>query len=203
MALIPVTFAKQLLNFKALKASILIRAKEGVDLETLRGEVIAAYRPIRRLHPRDESDFAVNEVDMLTAFIDVLFGQVEYGVWFIGAFAILIGCFSVANIMFVSVKERTPLIGVQKALGAKRSFILAQFLTEAVALCIMGALLALFAVGLLVVMVNVLSEGMSLVFGPDRFLLGLGIAVISGVIAGLAPALQAARMDPVEAMRAA
>ena len=203
LTLIPVTFAKQLLNFKALKASILIRAKEGVDLETLRGEVIAAYRPIRRLHPRDESDFAVNEVDMLTAFIDVLFGQVEYGVWFIGAFAILIGCFSVANIMFVSVKERTPLIGVQKALGAKRSFILAQFLTEAVALCIMGALLALFAVGLLVVMVNVLSEGMSLVFGPDRFLLGLGIAVISGVIAGLAPALQAARMDPVEAMRAA
>ena len=203
LALIPVTFAKQLLNFKALKASILIRAKEGVDLETLLGEVIAAYRPIRRLHPRDESDFAVNEVDMLTAFIDVLFGQVEYGVWFIGAFAILIGCFSVANIMFVSVKERTPLIGVQKALGAKRSFILAQFLTEAVALCIMGALLALFAVGLLVVMVNVLSEGMSLVFGPDRFLLGLGIAVISGVIAGLAPALQAARMDPVEAMRAA
>ena len=124
--------------------------------------------------------------------------------WFIGAFAILIGCFSVANIMFVSVKERTPLIGVQKALGAKRSFVLAQFLTEAVALCIIGALLALFAVGLLVFMVNnVLSEGLSLVFGFDRFLLGLGIAVVSGVIAGLAPALQAARMDPVEAMRAA
>ena len=203
LALIPVSFGQQLLNFKALKSSILIRAKAGVDLETLRGEVIAAYRPIRRLHPRDESDFAVNEVDMLTAFIDVLFGRVEYGVWFIGAFAILIGCFSVANIMFVSVKERTPLIGVQKALGAKRSFVLAQFLTEAVALCIMGALLALFAVGMLVVTVNVFSEGMSLVFGPKRFLLGLGIAVVSGIIAGLAPALQAARMDPVEAMRAA
>ena len=141
---------------------------------------------------------------MLTAFIDTLFGRVEYGVWFIGAFAILIGCFSVANIMFVSVKERTPLIGVQKALGAKRSFVLAQFLTEAVALCIIGALLALFAVGLLVFVVNnILSEGLSLVFGLDRFLLGLGIAVVSGVIAGLAPALQAARMDPVEAMRAA
>ncbi len=203
LVLISVTFGRQLLNFRALKSSILIRAKEGVDLDLLRGEVISAYRPIRRLHPRDESDFAVNEVEMLTAFIDVLFGQVEYGVWFIGAFAILIGCFSVANIMFVSVKERTPLIGVQKALGAKRSFVLAQFLTEAVALCIIGALLALFAVGLLVVSVNVLSDGMSLVFGLDRFLLGLGIAVVSGVIAGLAPAMQAARMDPVEAMRAA
>ena len=204
LILIPVTFGRQMANFRALKSSILIRAREGVDLETLRGEVIAAYRPIRRLHPRDESDFAVNEVEMLTAFIDTLFGRVEYGVWFIGAFAILIGCFSVANIMFVSVKERTPLIGVQKALGAKRSFVLAQFLTEAVALCIIGALLALFAVGLLVFVVNnVLSEGLSLVFGFDRFLLGLGIAVVSGVIAGLAPALQAARMDPVEAMRAA
>jgi putative ABC transport system permease protein len=174
-----------------------------VDLETLRGEVIAAYRPIRRLHPRDESDFAVNEVDMLTAFIDVLFGRVEYGVWFIGAFAILIGCFSVANIMFVSVKERTPLIGVQKALGAKRSFVLAQFLTEAVALCLMGALLALFAVALLMVVVNSTVDGFSLVFGLNRFMLGLGIAVVSGILAGLAPALQAARMDPVEAMRSA
>jgi putative ABC transport system permease protein len=203
LALIPVTFGQQLLNFKALKSSILIRAKADVDLETLRGEVIAAYRPIRRLHPRDESDFAVNEVDMLTAFIDVLFGRVEYGVWFIGAFAILIGCFSVANIMFVSVKERTPLIGVQKALGAKRSFVLAQFLTEAVALCLMGALLALFAVALLMVVVNSTVDGFSLVFGLNRFMLGLGIAVVSGILAGLAPALQAARMDPVEAMRSA
>ena len=203
LALIPVTFGQQMLNFKALKTSILVRAKEGIDLETLRGEVISAYRPIRRLHPRDETDFAVNEVDMLTAFIDVLFGRVEYGVWFIGAFAILIGCFSVANIMFVSVKERTPLIGVQKALGAKRSFVLAQFLTEAVALCVLGALLALMAVALLMLVVNATVDGFSLVFGLNRFLLGLGIAVISGILAGLAPAMQAARMDPVEAMRSA
>lgn len=203
LVLIPVTFGQQLLNFRALKASILIRAKEGVALEALKGEVIAAYRPLRRLHPRDENDFAVNEVEMLTAFIDTIFGRLEYGVWFIGAFAILIGCFSVANIMFVSVKERTPLIGVQKALGAKRSFVLAQFLTEAVALCIIGAMLALLAVALLVAVVNLTSEGLALVLGPQRFLLGLGIAVVSGVIAGLAPAVQAARMDPVEAMRAA
>ena len=203
LVLMPVTFARQLMNFKALKASILIRAKEGVDLETLKGEVIAAYRPLRRLHPRDESDFAVNEVEMLTSFIDRIFGQLENGVWFIGVFAILIGCFSVANIMFVSVKERTPLIGIQKALGAKRSFVLAQFLTEAVALCIIGAMMALLAVGLLVLLVNATSEGFSLVFGLNRFLLGLGIAVVSGIVAGLAPAMQAALMDPVEAMRAA
>ena len=97
----------------------------------------------------------------------------------------------------------TPLIGVQKALGAKRSFVLAQFLTEAVALCIIGAMMALLAVELLVLAVNATSEGFSLVFGLNRFLLGLGIAVVSGIVAGLAPAMQAARMDPVEAMRAA
>ena len=204
LALIPVTFGRQLMNFRALKASILIRARDGVDLETLKGEVIAAYRPLRRLHPRDESDFAVNEVEMLTSFIDKIFGQLETGVWFIGVFAILIGCFSVANIMFVSVKERTPLIGVQKALGAKSAFVLAKFLIEAVALCIMGAMLALITLALLVVLVNsALSEGLSLVFGLNRFLLGLGIAVLSGIVSGLAPAMQAARMDPVEAMRAA
>ncbi len=204
LALIPVTFGRQLMNFRALKASVLIRAREGVDLETLKGEVIAAYRPLRRLHPRDESDFAVNEVEMLTSFIDKIFGQLETGVWFIGVFAILIGCFSVANIMFVSVKERTPLIGVQKALGAKSAFVLAQFLIEAVALCIMGAMLALITLALLVLLVNsALSDGLSLVFGLNRFLLGLGIAVLSGVVSGLAPAMQAARMDPVEAMRAA
>ena len=204
LALIPVTFGRQLMNFRGLKTSILIRAREGVELETLKGEVIAAYRPLRRLHPRDESDFAVNEVEMLTAFIDKIFGQLETGVWFIGVFAILIGCFSVANIMFVSVKERTPLIGVQKALGAKSAFVLAQFLIEAVALCIMGALLALITLAILVLLVNsALSEGLSLVFGLNRFLLGLGIAVLSGVVSGLAPAMQAARMDPVEAIRAA
>ena len=204
LALIPVTFGRQLMNFRGLKTSILIRAREGVDLETLKGEVIAAYRPLRRLHPRDESDFAVNEVEMLTSFIDKIFGQLETGVWFIGVFAILIGCFSVANIMFVSVRERTPLIGVQKALGAKSAFVLAQFLIEAVALCIMGALLALITLALLVFLVNsALSEGLSLVFGLNRFLLGLGIAVLSGVVSGLAPAMQAARMDPVEAMRTA
>ena len=203
VAFVPVTFGRQLVNFRSVKTSILVRAQEGVDLETLKGEVIAAYRPIRRLHPRDESDFAVNEVEMLTSFIDMIFGQLESGVWFIGVFAILIGCFSVANIMFVTVKERTSIIGVQKALGAKRSFVLAQFLTEAVALCIIGALMALLAVGLLVILVNASSDGFSLVFGLNRFLLGLGIAVLSGIVAGLAPAMQAARMDPVDAKRAA
>ena len=198
---IPVTFGKRLINFRSQKTSVLVRLREGGDLEALRGEIISALRPIRRLHPRDEINFAVNEVQMLTAFIDSIFGQLAYGAWFIGAFAILVGCFSIANIMFVTVKERTPIIGVQKAMGAKRNFILAQFLMEAVALCIFGAVLALALLGVLVLAVNLLVDGFSLELRAERFLMGLAIAVVSGVLAGLAPALKASRMDPVEAMR--
>jgi putative ABC transport system permease protein len=198
---VPVTFGKRLINFRAHKSTILVRAHEGGNLEALRGEITAALRPIRRLHPGDELNFAINEVQMLTSFIDSIFDQLAYGVWFIGAFAILVGCFSIANIMFVTVKERTPIIGVQKAMGAKRSFILTQFLLEAIALCIFGALLALALLGVMTLIVNVVSDSFTLEMRPERFLMGLLIAVVSGVLAGLAPALKAARMDPVEAMR--
>ena len=201
LVFIPVTFGKRLINFRAFKTSILVRARPGGSLEALRGEITAALRPIRRLHPRDEIDFAINEVQMLTSFIDSIFAQLSYGVWFIGAFAILVGCFSIANIMFVTVKERMGIIGVQKALGARRSFILTQFLLEAIALCIFGALLAMFLLGVMVFLVNAFADGFTLELRPSRFLMGLAIAVVSGVFAGLAPALKAARLDPVEAMR--
>jgi putative ABC transport system permease protein len=99
------------------------------------------------------------------------------------------------------VRERTRIIGVQKAIGAKSSFILMQFLFEAVALCLFGALFALAGVGLLVLGVNAMDLGMELHIRPERILLALGVAVASGLLAGLAPAQQAARMQPVEAMR--
>lgn len=201
LVFVPVTFGKRLINFRAFKTSILVRARQGGSLEALRGEITAALRPIRRLHPRDEIDFAINEVQMLTSFIDSIFAQLSYGVWFIGAFAILVGCFSIANIMFVTVKERMGIIGIQKALGARRSFILTQFLLEAIALCIFGALLAMFLLGVMVLLVNTFADGFTLELRPSRFLMGLAIAVVSGVVAGLAPALKAARLDPVEAMR--
>ena len=116
-------------------------------------------------------------------------------------FAILVGCFSIANIMFVSVRERTKIIGVQKAIGAKNAFILIQFLFEAVALCVFGAILALVAIQALVWGVNAAEVGMTLHIEPKRVLLALGVAIASGLIAGVAPARQASRLPPVEAMR--
>jgi len=150
----------------------------------------------------EEDDFSINQMDMVTSIIDGIFDQVELGGWFIAIFAILVGCFSIANIMFVSVRERTKIIGVQKAIGAKNTFILIQFLFEAVVLCVFGAVLALVAIQLLVWVINAFDVGLTLGIAPKRVLLALGVAVTSGLLAGVAPARQAANLPPVEAMRA-
>ena len=150
-------------------------------------------RAMRGLAPGEEDDFSINEMDMLTGILDTIFVQVEVGGWFIGLFAILVGCFSIANIMFVSVRERTRIIGIQKAIGARSRFILMQFLFEAVALCVFGALFALAAIGLLVVGINAADLGFELSMHPARVLMALGVAIVSGLIAGVAPARAAAR----------
>lgn len=196
-----VGFGSRLVQIGNSDGSILVKAREGVDMDALKDELTQQLRPIRRLRPSEEDDFAINQMDMLTTLIEGIFDQVELGGWFIAIFAILVGCFSVANIMFVSVRERTQIIGVQKAIGAKRTFILTQFLFEAVALCIFGALFALAAIELLVLVVNALDLGFVLGIRPSRILVALAVAVASGLIAGMAPASRAAAMEPVEAMR--
>ncbi len=201
MVMLPVRFAQRILNVRELDGGLVIKAAAGVPVKQMKEEVIQHYRAIRGISPRDENDFSVNQMDMLTSFIDIIFGQVEIGGWFIGIFAILVGCFSIANIMFVSVRERTRIIGIQKALGAKNAFILGQFLFEAVALCIFGALFAYALIVLVALAVNAMDIGLTFTLRPDRFIVAMSVAVASGLIAGIAPASKAARMDPVDAMR--
>jgi putative ABC transport system permease protein len=182
-------------------SEILVKCATGATNPALRAEVTRHMRAMRGLAPGEEDDFSINEMDMLTGILDTIFVQVEVGGWFIGLFAILVGCFSIANIMFVSVRERTRIIGIQKAIGARSRFILMQFLFEAVALCVFGALFALAAIGLLVVGINAADLGFELSMHPARVLMALGVAIVSGLIAGVAPARAASRMEPVEAMR--
>ncbi|MFM1931760.1 MAG: hypothetical protein RL226_1063 [Bacteroidota bacterium] len=202
MAMINASFGQRLLNMRELDAAVVVKAREGVSNEELKSEVIQQFRAIRKIRPKQDNDFSINQMDMLTSLIDAVFVQVELVGWFIGIFAILVGCFSIANIMFVSVRERTKIIGIQKALGAKNNFILQQFLFEAVALCVFGATMAFGLIVVIAGLINVMDIGITMSINPSRFILAMSIAVFSGLIAGIAPAMQASKMDPVEAMRA-
>ena len=200
--IVPATFGPRLFDIHSNDGNtIMVKAKEGVEIAVVKDEIVQQFRSVRRVRPSDVDDFSINQIDMLTGMITSIFSQVELGGWFIAIFAILVGCFSIANIMFVSVQERTRIIGIQKALGAKSNFILIQFLFEAIALCIFGALLALLALQFLLLLINMADLGMNLTVGLDRVLMAFTIAIVSGLVAGIAPAMSAAKMPPVEAMR--
>ena len=172
---------------------MLFRSQELTD------ETRMILRAVRRIPPDMEDDFSVNRASLISQGFDAVFAGINLGGWVIGGFAILVGGFGIANIMFVSVRERTNIIGIQKALGAKRSFIIRQFLFESVLLSIAGGLIGLFLIFIGTLGINYFYElNMHLTFG--NFFLAIFISAVIGIVAGYAPAYAAAKMDPVEAI---
>ena len=171
---------------------------QDVGLVELENEVIGLMRGKRGLRPTEGDNFAINRPEAIASLISGVFDVLTIAGWLIGGLSGLVGGFSIANIMFVSVKERTNLIGVQKSLGAKNYFILFQFLFEAVLLCCLGGAVGLFMVWAITLIPLGTFE---LVFTLRKMLLGVSISVVLGVIAGIVPAIRAAYMDPVEAIR--
>jgi putative ABC transport system permease protein len=137
---------------------------------------------------------------MINEIVDSIIGVFNIVGLVIGVFAILVGAFSIANIMFVSVSERTNIIGIQKALGAKNYFILMQFLFESVALCIIGGAIGLLFVWGIISLLGSFVE-FNFILPPSRIVMGLSISVVVGLVAGIIPAMKAARLNPVDAMR--
>jgi putative ABC transport system permease protein len=180
--------------------TILVAGPAGVDVEETKAEIRGAYRAIRRLKPGQDDSFALNQISLLSSALDSLFGVISLIGWIIGGFSILVGGFGIANIMFVSVKERTSQIGIQKALGARNSFILQAFLTESVALAVMGGILGLFIVFGLTLIVNAVSD-IGIFLSLRNILIGLTTSAIIGIVSGLIPAIGASRMNPVDAIR--
>ncbi|MDQ2792913.1 MAG: ABC transporter permease [Bacteroidota bacterium] len=181
-------------------AKIAVKGRdEDPGLLDLEYEMRGVMRNIRGLKPREVDDFALNRPEMIASAVGKLFGVIGLVGGVIGSFAILVGGFGIANIMFVSVRERTNIIGIQKSLGAKNFFILFQFLFEAVFLCLIGG-----AAGLLLVWLVTLvpQDALPLTMSAARVVLGLLISVGIGIVAGIVPAVLAANLDPVIAIRA-
>lgn len=201
---ISIEMARKFINFRtnaAFQNSFLaIKAAENIPLSQLKDEVTGVLRAQRRLKPRQDDNFAINELSMMSQAFDIFFSALSKMGWLIGGFAILVGIFSVANIMFVSVKERTNIIGIKKALGAKRYIILLEFLTESIILCIIGGIVGLI---LVVIVVSILSNtiGFDMYLSSTNMIRGNVLSIVIGVMAGFIPAFQAASMDPVVAIR--
>jgi putative ABC transport system permease protein len=179
--------------------TICIKAKPNVDGDKFIAEIESIMRNLRRLKPMEENDFALNEVSLVSNRFDQFFVAFNLAGWVIGGFSILVGGFGIANIMFVSVKERTKIIGIQKSLGAKRYFILLQFIFEAVVLSVIGGVIGLILVFIGTIIVRSVSD-FTIVLTVGNIITGLLISSVIGFVAGFMPARSAARLDPVVAM---
>jgi putative ABC transport system permease protein len=199
-AIIPINVGRTLFNIKN-SGYILVRGKDDILLENLLGELQGKMRTIRRLSPGQDDDFALNEPSLISSGLEGVLRVTNIVGLIIGGFSMLVGGFSIANIMFVSVKERTAQIGIQKALGAKKSFILSQFLFESISLCTIGGFFGLIFVFFAMLVVQIVFD-MSVLLTPTNALIGILFSMFTGVIAGYFPAAQASNLDPVEAMRA-
>lgn len=201
ITLVPLNFGKSFINIRNrfVDSQMMIKAKPDVSIQELSDEITMVMRASRRLKPAETSNFSVNTATMLSKGLDSITKVINICGWIIGGFAILVGGFGIANIMFVSVRERTNIIGIQKALGAKRFFILQQFLTESVLLSVAGGVLGLIMIFFGTLVVNYLYElNMYLTF--SNIILAVFISGIIGIVAGYAPANAAARMNPVDAI---
>lgn len=201
MTLIPLNFGRNFINLRNrfIDMTLIVKARDDVPVQELTDEVRMILRASRRLSPETQDDFSVNRASLISQGFDSVFAGINIGGWVIGGFAILVGGFGIANIMFVSVRERTNQIGIQKALGAKRSFILQEFLIESVLLSVAGGVIGLILIFIGTIFINS-SFDLDMHLTLSNVFLGIFISGIIGVIAGYSPAYAAARMDPVTAI---
>lgn len=200
----PYQAAKALVNLKAIDWGIdpliMVKAQPDANLKEVQFEIEGLLRSVRHVKPGEKKNFAINQLSQITEQLDMLFGTINIVGWVIAGFSLLVGGFGIANIMFVTVKERTKIIGLKKAIGAKPASILLEFLIEAITLCLIGGLVGI---------VIVLLLSISLTYGLDfeitlsakNFFIGVGILALVGILAGFIPARAASRLDPVVAIR--
>ena len=193
-------YAKTLIDENRASPILIVKGGPTISSKVLKDELTGTMRSVRKLHPTQEDNFALNDINELSDNLGQAFVSINIGGWAIGALAFIVGIFGVANIMFVTVKERTSQIGLKKALGAKSRVILMEFLLESAFLCIIGGLIGLLLVFILTrIVTNVFDFPIFL--SASIILTAILICIVAGILAGIIPASQAAKMNPVVAIR--
>lgn len=193
-------FARQVFDEDNSHPAIMVMGKENVTTAALADELEGVVRSIRKLGPKQEDNFSLNQISSWSDKVSSLFASINLGGWAIGILSLVVGAFGIANIMFVTVKERTAMIGLKKAIGAKKRSILSEFLLEAAIICIMGGLIGLLLVYLLtIILTNVFDFPVYISTGI--LTLAISICIIIGILSGIIPAYTASRLDPVVAIR--
>jgi putative ABC transport system permease protein len=185
---------------EGLPGAVIIKPEKGVDMGAFEAVLKQKYRAYRGLKVDEPDNFFVNKLSGLTDLVDGIIGFLNGVGWVISGFSLLVGGFGIANIMFVSVRERTNLIGIQKSLGAKNKFILFQFLFEAVILSVLGGVIGIFLVWLVSLAANAALD-FEFILSFFNIFLGFGLSTLIGLISGIIPAISASKLDPVEAIR--
>ncbi len=202
-AWVSLTNARRFMNIadgRGISEMLAIKSKEDVSADELKGELTGILRSHRKLKPKDKDNFSLMEMSSLDQVLDGFFLTLNIAGLFIGMFALVVGMVSVANIMFVSVKERTNIIGIKKALGAKKVVILLEFLIEAIVLCLLGGLAGLLLSYGVTNLISALAD-FDMVLSFRNMLGGLTISILVGLVSGILPAYFASKMDPVVAIR--
>ena len=187
-------------NDKSFTPIVIIKPNKNIDIESLKAQITQKVRNFRGIKSGEMNNFFINFLKGATDMIDEIIGFMNLGGWIIAGFSLLVGGFGIANIMFVSVKERTNLIGIQKSLGAKNKFILLQFLFEAVILCVIGGLVGIFFVWIIALGLSAALD-FEFVLSFYNIIFGTVLAAFIGLISGIIPAITASKLDPVEAIR--
>jgi putative ABC transport system permease protein len=197
--IIPYTFGRYFVNVDDSDLGIYVRPKVGVSQDDFAGELTQLMRAVRRIEPGVKNNFSINKMTFVLNAVQSTFASINIVGWIIAGFSLLIGGFGIANIMFVSVKERTNIIGIQKALGAKKYVILTQFLVESAFLSIVGGLVGVLLVAVVVLCIPKGAE-FTIALSLGNIIKGLSIALVIGLISGMAPAYVAANLNPVDAI---
>ncbi len=199
--IMPHQLLSQITPLKDANPLIMVQAKgDNMPLESIKDELRGVMRSVRRISPGKENNFSLTDIDSISKTLDPIISGMNAGGWAISALCLLVGMFGVANIMFVTVRERTSQIGLKKAIGAKRSSIMMEFLLESAFLCILGGIMGLILVFILTKIISSAID-MPIFISFGIFFLAISICIVTGILAGIIPAFIAAKMDPVVAIR--